>query len=139
MSLWVLDTDTLTLFQYGHPIVCQHCALHPPTQVAIAVISVEEQFLGWYTRVRRAKARDEIAKGYEGLTRFAAFISRVQIFSFTEPAILRYEQLQGLKLNVGKKDLRIASITLELGATLVTRNVQDFQRIPGLALEDWTR
>ena len=30
------------------------------------------------------------------------------------------------------------SIVLAYGATLVTRNMQDFQRIPGLVIEDWT-
>jgi tRNA(fMet)-specific endonuclease VapC len=44
-----------------------------------------------------------------------------------------------LRLNVGKKDQRIAATTLGNGATLVTRNLQDFQRIPNLALEDWTK
>jgi tRNA(fMet)-specific endonuclease VapC len=138
MSLWVLDTDILPLFQYGHPTVCQHCALHSPVELSISVISVEEQFLGWYTRLRRAKARDELARSYQGLTQFAGFISRVQILTFTEPAIMRYEQMLALKLNIGKKDLRIAAVALENGATLVTRNLQDFRQIPGLVLEDWT-
>jgi len=43
-----------------------------------------------------------------------------------------------MRLRIGTMDLRIAAITLAYGATLVTRNVQDFQRIPGLVIEDWT-
>src|SRR5262245_36563310 len=126
MSLWVLDTDILTLFQKGHPLVASRCAQHS-ADLAITVITVEDQFLGWYPSLRRAQARDELARAYQGLTDFATFVSQLQIRSFTEPAILRYEQLKGLKLNIGKKDLRIAAITLEDTAILVTRNLQDFQ------------
>jgi tRNA(fMet)-specific endonuclease VapC len=38
---------------------------------------------------------------------------------------------------VGTRDLRIASITLELQATLVTRNARDFNEVPGLKLDIW--
>lgn len=57
MTPYVLDTDTLTLFQENHPAVIRHVANHPPADVAITVLSVEEQLSGWYTRLRRAKDR----------------------------------------------------------------------------------
>ena len=55
MILHLLDTDMLTLFQHGHPKVSARCAVEPPGSLAITIISVEEQFLGWYTRARQAK------------------------------------------------------------------------------------
>jgi tRNA(fMet)-specific endonuclease VapC len=63
----------------------------------------------------------------------------MRILSFTEPAIARFERLRAMKLGVGAMDLRIAAIALEHGATVVTRNTRDFQRIPGLPLDDWSQ
>jgi tRNA(fMet)-specific endonuclease VapC len=34
-------------------------------------------------------------------------------------------------------DLKIASIALANGATLLTRNTRDFQKVPGLQIENW--
>lgn len=34
-------------------------------------------------------------------------------------------------------DLRIASIVLANGATLLSRNLRDFDRVPGLRVENW--
>ena len=42
------------------------------------------------------------------------------------------------RLNVGGMDLRIASIALELAATVVTANTRDFTRVPGLSVVDWS-
>jgi tRNA(fMet)-specific endonuclease VapC len=132
-----LDTDTLTLYQKGHPLICQRCASHPGT-VGVTIISVEEEVSGWYTRLRRSRSRTDLAKVYQRFTDFMIFINRLTIVSFTEPAILRYEHLRTLNLNVGKMDLRIAATVLENAATLVTRNLRDFQRVPGLAVVDWS-
>ena len=68
----------------------------------------------------------------------AVGIGALPILSLTEPAILRYEGLKALKLNVGKRDLCIAAITLENAGILITRNFRDFQRIPNLRLENWS-
>lgn len=138
MSLYVFDTDTLSLYRHGHAAVVQHTLMHPPEALAVTVITVEEQLSGWYTLLRRAKTLADIASIYDRLAETVTFLSRTRILSFTESAITQYEQLQSLKLRIGTMDLRIAAITLAHNATLVTRNRQDFQLIPGLGIEDWT-
>jgi tRNA(fMet)-specific endonuclease VapC len=66
-------------------------------------------------------------------------LARLQILTYTEADIQRYEQLRVMKLNVPKMDLPIAAIVLEHGATLVTRNTRDFQRVPNLVFVDWSK
>jgi tRNA(fMet)-specific endonuclease VapC len=139
MNLHLLDTDTLTLFQKGNAAVCRRCGAAPPGSLAITVISVEEQFLGWYTRIRQAKADDELAMAYQGMTSFAEFVKQLHIVSFSKPAIQRYRQLTKLKTKISNKDLRIAAIALDVNATLVSRNLRDFKRVPNLHCVDWSK
>ena len=136
--LYVFDTDMLTLYEEGHPKVTGRVAAHPPQELATTVISVEEQLSGWFTMVRRARSRAALAQVYRRLSRTVAFFGRMSIISFTEEAMVRFETLRAMKLNIGKMDQRIAAIALEEGAVVVTRNVRDFGRVPGLTIEDWS-
>ncbi len=135
----VLDTDMLTLFQEGHPVVCRRMLERPAEAIAVTVLTVEEQLSGWYTQVRQAKSPARLAWAYGRLAANVRLLSRLQILPHDEPAIARFEQLRKLKLTIGKLDLRIAATVMERGATLVTRNKRDFQQIPGLRLEDWSQ
>ncbi len=47
MSLWIIDTDTLTLFQNQHSLVKQRVNNVKTETIAITVITVEEQMRGW--------------------------------------------------------------------------------------------
>src|SRR2546425_4494649 len=116
----VLDTDSLSLWQRGHLALSQRVAARPPTEMAITVITVQEQLDGWHAQLPRTKRRDQLARLYQRMTDNVRFLARLQILSFTEPAIRRYEYLCSLHLNMGKMDLRIGAIMLENGATLVT-------------------
>jgi tRNA(fMet)-specific endonuclease VapC len=139
MSLHILDTDTLQLFEDEHPLVVARVLAIPLDDRAISVISVEEQLSGWYAQLRQAKSPERLAWAYGRLAATVRFLSRVHIVDFDESAIRRFEQLKKRKLKVGSNDLRIAATVLERDAILVTRNVRDFQKVPGLRTEDWSK
>ena len=115
MSLHILDTDMLSLFQDGNAAVCKRAREHPQDELAITVPSVEEQLGGWYSALRQAKQIDKLAWIYRRMAQNVAFLSRLSIIAFDEPAIRRYQALTKLKLNVRKMDLRIAATVLEAG------------------------
>ncbi len=138
MTQYILDTDTLSLLQYGHPKVWHEVGARHPSELAITVISLEEQLSGWYTLLRKARHPDDLARVYQKLVDTVRSIAQLRMLPFTVRAIGRYQQLIPMKMNVRRMDLRIAAIALEQGATLVTRNVRDFGRVPGLVLEDWS-
>jgi tRNA(fMet)-specific endonuclease VapC len=138
MTLHVLDTDTLVLFQEGHADVCRHVLAYAIDELATTAITVEEELSGWYTLLRRAKGPEQLAHAYQRLVDTVEVLGRFHILSFTEPAIDRFMRLKEMRLGVRHADLRIAAITLEHGGTLVTRNVRDFKAVPGLAIADWS-
>jgi tRNA(fMet)-specific endonuclease VapC len=138
MSLYVLDTDCLSLWQYGHPEISSRIAAISPDELAITVITVQEQLDGWHSRLSRVSNNEQLSNLYQRLSTTVAFLARLRILPYSESAIAYYEDLVKQKLNVGKMDLRIASIVLDFGATLITRNSRDFSRISGVVVEDWT-
>ncbi len=137
MSLYVIDTDIFSLYQHGHVELTAKVNMHPLQELAITVITVEEELSGWYSLLRRVHRPEEHVEVYGRLAKAIPVLARWQILSMSLPAIMRYETLKRMNLNVRKMDLRIAAIVLETGGVVVTRNVRDFQRVPNLSVENW--
>lgn len=45
MSLFLLDTDTLSLLEQGHALVLHQVNSHPATEIAVSAISIQESAL----------------------------------------------------------------------------------------------
>jgi tRNA(fMet)-specific endonuclease VapC len=139
MSLYVLDTDHLSLYRYGHPEVSAHIEATPADQLAVTIITIEEQLRAWYTQIRRARDRNQLARAYQGLLEVAETSKYLRVLPFTSRAIERYLDLRARLPRLGKMDLSIAAIALEYDGIVVTRNRRDFEQVPGLEIQDWSQ
>lgn len=139
MNLYVLDTDMLTLLEEGHAAVARRFLKQPAAEVAVTVLTVEEQLSGWYTEVRKARRPERLAWAYRRLAENVHFLAQLRILTYDLPTMRRYDEFRKTKLRIGGNDLRIAAVVLEQGAVLVTRNARDFRKVPGLSVEDWSK
>jgi tRNA(fMet)-specific endonuclease VapC len=139
MNLYVLDTDHLSLYRYGHPEVSAHIEATPADQLAVTIITIEEQLRAWYTQIRRARDRNQLARAYQGLLEVAETSKYLRVLPFTSRAIERYLDLRARLPRLGKMDLSIAAIALEYDGIVVTRNRRDFEQVPGLEIQDWSQ
>ncbi|MFK0733910.1 MAG: type II toxin-antitoxin system VapC family toxin [Gloeotrichia echinulata GP01] len=138
MNLWILDTDTLTLFQNQQPLIQQRINQVNYEDIAVTVITVEEQMRGWLDAIRQSSEVARLKWGYLGLRQGVEFFNTIRILDFDAKSINCYTELKQQKIRIGTQDLRIASIAIANNAILVTRNQRDFSRVPGLQFEDWT-
>ncbi len=139
MSLYVLDTDHLSLHQRGHEPLKSRLSTLSPHQVSITIISVEEIFRGRLAQVRRALQAEDRIKAYFWLSRTLDYIYGFEILEYTPQAEAHFQYLIDQKIRIGIQDLKIASIVLSHNGILVTRNYNDFKNIPSLKIEDWSR
>ena len=138
MSLFVLDTDTFSLYQDGDPLVITNILRHGGHRLSVAGTTVEEMLAGWLHRVRIARTDAERAFGYRQYAATIEALSGWPILPLTVAALSELARLVRLRLNVGGNDLKIAAVALTEGGTVVTRNLRDFRRVSGLACEDWS-
>jgi len=138
MTQYALDTDTTTLLLHGHATVCGRAAAIDAEQLSVTIITVEEILTGWYSQIRRAKKDEQTLRAYASLQQAVEFLGRVRILPMDETALEHFRTFRKGKYRIGTNDLRMAAIIKGHGATLVTRNLSDFKRLPGVKLEDWS-
>jgi tRNA(fMet)-specific endonuclease VapC len=142
MSLWILDTDHVSLLLERHPRISRRVA-EVGLSVSITVVTVQELFNGWVVRINNATELEDLVRLYGRLSRTISLTKRVPVAEFDRDAGDCYRKILLETPSLAKrrlqKDMRIAAIALSLGAIVVTRNYQDFSQVPGLVLEDWTQ
>jgi tRNA(fMet)-specific endonuclease VapC len=138
MSVYVFDTDVFSLYQNGHPAVIRNIVRHVGHRLAVTVTTADELVSGWQTRLRRARTDPDIALAERRLAEVLELMAGWEVLPMTVPALARYDGLRQAKFNVKSPDLRIAAVAMEVGGIVVTRNLRDFRRVPGLTCEDWS-
>ncbi len=102
---------------------------------AISVITVHEYLLGVHLRYKDSKEiDDQLEKARRDMTPFETIPLTVEI---VEESSRVQAQMQWRGQTLGINDLYIASTALALKLALVTRNDQDFKRIPSLRVETY--
>ena len=88
---------------------------------------------------RLDSADDEVAvNAYTKLRELLEdFIIR-PVLDFDQASASEFGRLLESRIRIGTMDLKIAAITMAHKALLVSRNLTDFRKVPGLRVEDWT-
>jgi tRNA(fMet)-specific endonuclease VapC len=141
VSIWIFDTDHLSLLQRGNLQVRQRITAIRPQEIAVTVVTMEEQLQGRLSEIRKASQLSNTGKlisAYAYLQETLDDFKRLNVLQFDQTAHNYYMKLQSQKVRIGTQDLRIASIALSVNGTLLTRNQRDFCQVPSLKFEDWT-
>ncbi|UBF23715.1 type II toxin-antitoxin system VapC family toxin [Kovacikia minuta CCNUW1] len=139
MTLWILDTDHVSLWQRGHLRVSEQIVDRGIASIATTVITAEEQLRGRLDVIRRAESGAMRVLAYARFRETLFFLSQIpQLLEFSAEAETCFVQLKQQRIRIGVQDLRIAAIALSVRGIVITRNRQDFEKVPDLRIEDWT-
>ena len=128
---FVLDTNTCIYALKLQGRVVERLRDHTPDDLGVTIITVAELWFGANKSARPAVARREMD----------GFLEPFEVLPFDREAAEAYARsrlaLERIGRPVGERDLLIASIALARGLAVVTHNVSEFGRVPGLETEDW--
>ena len=101
------------------------------------IITCQEVFQGWFALINRRKLGDAQVFAYRQLQHSMELLNELVVLPFDHQAAAIFHQLHDQGLRVGTMDLKIAAICMAHDALLLTRNLSDFQKVPGLKVENW--
>jgi tRNA(fMet)-specific endonuclease VapC len=141
VTLYVLDTDHISMWLDEHSVVCQNIGTHR-INIAITIVTVQEIFNGWIGRLNHPSESNRQVALYAKLSGVVKVLKEVDVVDFNDDADQVFRQMltrnPELRKNRLQKDMRIASIALANDAILVTRNYRDFSQVPNLKILDWS-
>lgn len=106
--------------------------------VLLSIVSFQEQLNGWQAYLRKQRTPEQVVYAYSRLESLIGDYGRWEIASFDLDAEHEFLSLRKRRVRIGAMDLRIAATALVRDYTVLTRNMVDFEKVPGLKVEDWT-
>ena len=132
MLTYLLDTDIVIYTMKMKPEAVREAFNAHYDQLAISTITLMELIFGAHKSANSARNLREV----EGLA------ARVEVLPYDFDAAAHTGQLRAelakLGTPIGPYDQMIAGLARSRGLILVTNNVSEFSRVPGLRIENWT-
>jgi tRNA(fMet)-specific endonuclease VapC len=137
------DTDHLSILEWTNSpsalALANRLEELPAQEIGTTIITFEEKTRGWLSVLAKARKIKEQVEVYRRLNRQIELFCSFLVLDFDEQAAINFQGLKKEKPRLGTADLKIAAIVLAQEATLLSRNLRDFQQIPALKVEDWTK
>ena len=129
----LLDTDVcIHLIREKPPTILERFDEHAVGDIGISAITLAELEYGVSKSSKPAKNRQALDQ----------FIEPLLVSDFDRAATAAYGKLRATLEKkgqiIGGMDLLIAAHALSLNVRLVTHNVREFARVPGLRVETWS-
>jgi tRNA(fMet)-specific endonuclease VapC len=129
---YLLDTNIcIALIRQKPQSILQRLISQEPGDVGISSITLAELFHGV----------EKSAQPEQNMSALEQFLLPLVLSDFDQNATLAYGRIRAdLERNgklIGSMDMLIAAHALSLDAVIVTNNMQEFQRVKGLVVEDW--
>ncbi len=128
---YLLDTNAIIHLMKLHEPLTARVRASGPASITVSTITLAEM---WYGAAR--SRRPQRSRSEQDLA-----LAPFRILDFDADAADHYAaaraHLANLGQPVGDRDLMIAGIALANRMTVVTSNTAEFNRVPGLTVEDW--
>jgi tRNA(fMet)-specific endonuclease VapC len=129
---YLLDTNTCIRYINGRaPQIREYMRAVSDSDIAISTVTKGEMYAGSgkSQTPQQSRARQD------------AFFIRFASLSFDEAAADEFGRirthLEQAGTPIGPYDMQIAAIAIAHGLIIVTHNTKEFERVPGLKIEDW--
>lgn len=131
--VWLLDTNIIIAAVKGVPSVQAHLQKVQAVDVLLSPIVLGELEFGAEKSAFPDRNRAKLQTVINGFT-----VAALDIATSRAYGRIRHE-LERQGAPIGNNDLWIAAQALALGTSLVTDNIREFVRIPGLKIENWLK
>lgn len=138
----LLDTDHTTFLKYpdserGRRLMDRLNAAPASEVIGVSIVTVEERMRGWLAVIAREKSALRQVLGYRELALLFEFYEAFEVVPFDETTARQFDDLRGQKLRIGSMDLKIGATALVNNALLLSANLTDFERVPGVRVANW--